>query len=531
MRKILFKSITMITSVAITMCSLFALDFTNVAYATEEQEVQTTVWEGDLQYVIEEVNGHAIATVVAYNPSNENQKSIAIPYRVKGAVVSAIGESVFKESKIESVLLSNGIKRIGDYAFYDSALKIINVGENVEIGKQAFGLCVGMADEQGFVIMNRTLYDGYNAIPDENGVITIPDGVRTIAGYAFTGDGQGEIIEELALSESVRTIESYAFADRQIDKITLCEEMRVIEANGFGGIKGLERVWVPGRLEEIGKDAFVGSDGKVIEIHGYEASLAEVYARENEVPFVAVGRAISTESYNKYQYCAGNVSWDSAGLTAMDALTILKYVVHIEEEIDERLADADGNGSIDAEDALLVLKCVVNLEKPRFLSPADYDIYSQVFGPLSYDDDYVVDNSFSWKVIESKEELNQFIEQNMPPYLNIEKPLGVTSDEKIKEHWETLDDAYFEKYVYVVTLNGYFGYGSSLQGDCIEYLGEDQGLHLKLAYGSFEDGVVYPCIVVQNLYAGITIPRSDLNGQEITNVTLTAKTNVSIISL
>jgi hypothetical protein len=122
--------------------------------------------------------------------------AIGIPVQINGVPVLAIGEEVFKDAaELQQVLLPEGLKRIGDFAFYGSGLSgDIVIPNTVEtVGYGAYADLVGSAQRQ----------------------ITIGEGVKDIQGYAFHNFASNGGLTIPALIERIgeRVFEGGSFTD------------------------------------------------------------------------------------------------------------------------------------------------------------------------------------------------------------------------------------------------------------------------------------------------------------------------------
>ena len=138
---------------------------------------------------------------------------------------------------IESVMIKNGVKTIGNYAFLDcKKLDDISIPSSVvSIGEYAFWDCTGL---------------GSVVIPD--GVVTIYDG----AFYLCQG------LTDVTIPNSVTSIGKFAFSDcSSLGSITIPDSVTSIENGVFTSCTGLKNVVIPNSVVRIGKTAFYNCDG------------------------------------------------------------------------------------------------------------------------------------------------------------------------------------------------------------------------------------------------------------------------------
>ena len=111
---------------------------------------------------------------------------------------------IYKDD-ITKVVIGEGITTIGGHAFYDyKNITSLEIPENAAISFGAFGYCYGLADENGFVIINNVLC-AYNG-SDET--VVIPDSVNRIAEYVFSSN---TAIKSVEIPAGISAIGSYAF--------------------------------------------------------------------------------------------------------------------------------------------------------------------------------------------------------------------------------------------------------------------------------------------------------------------------------
>ena len=131
-------------------------------------------------------------------------RHIILPKEMTGAVGYSVLANCYR---LKSVVLSNGINRIGSYAFDNTSIKSI----------------------------------------------VIPNGVTTIGINAFHSSD----LQEIILPESLVEIESYAFEYTELKKVVLPPKLETIGSSAFRGT-ALTEIRLPSSLKEIGGSAFDG---------------------------------------------------------------------------------------------------------------------------------------------------------------------------------------------------------------------------------------------------------------------------------
>ena len=174
---------------------------------------------------------------------------------------------------IVSVKLPDTVTEISSTAFADCEnLKSINIPTKLlEVGQSAFRGCDGLADKDGFVIVNGVLYDYIG----EKTHITVPDGVTDISAFAL----KRNFIISLELPDSVKSMSPFAlgymisgFVEGKSDffiidgvlhcyrghvsEIVIPEGVREIGKLVFTNHGEIESVQLPSSLKKIGAGAF-----------------------------------------------------------------------------------------------------------------------------------------------------------------------------------------------------------------------------------------------------------------------------------
>lgn len=137
-------------------------------------------------------------------------------------------------ASITSIVISEGVGRIGDRAFYRcSNIETVSFPQTLTaIGNYAFRDCSALVEAE------------------------IPDGVTTIGNYAFRGCSS---LEAVHIPESALAIGSYAFQDCSVlTAVEIPKSVLSIGTNAFRDCEYLEEVILNEGLESIGDGAFEG---------------------------------------------------------------------------------------------------------------------------------------------------------------------------------------------------------------------------------------------------------------------------------
>ncbi len=133
---------------------------------------------------------------------------------------------------IESIVIENGVTKIGNYAFHEARATNVTIPASVTaIGEHAFDYC------------------------DKLESITIPDSVETIGSYAFK---KCIALKSIAIPNSVTTIGEGAFNNcSALESVTLSNSITSINQRTFSYCEALTDITIPESVESIGSSAFV----------------------------------------------------------------------------------------------------------------------------------------------------------------------------------------------------------------------------------------------------------------------------------
>lgn len=255
---------------------------------------QTALGEqsGDWTYSVENNQ----ATITAYTGAGG---AVTIPSEVNGIPVVQVGSGEVPiqgwgyGSSITSISISQGISRIGRYAFYGSSITSVDIPNSVtDLGEYAFYSCTNLT---ALRIPNSVVRIGDGALcglqeltsftldlPNsnflyQNGVLfnqnqtflivafpkclsevtyTIPDTVTSIGILAFLGCDN---LTYIAISSGVTNIGNGAFAGcAGLTNMTIPNSVITIGMNAFNGCTLLENITIPDSVTIIGSQAFLG---------------------------------------------------------------------------------------------------------------------------------------------------------------------------------------------------------------------------------------------------------------------------------
>lgn len=174
-----------------------------------------------------------------------NLREVELP-----AGIDSIKESAFNSSGITRLELPEGVKYIGDYAFYGCPyLQETNLPESVEhVGEYAYSGC-----QQS---LKEPLYNSkiFACMASRSGEYDVPDGIRTIAPNAFQGC---DTLTAIRLPASVLVIGPCAFQYCYgLQSMELPAGVKEVPSDAFRGCSSLASVALPASVTVIGYYAF-----------------------------------------------------------------------------------------------------------------------------------------------------------------------------------------------------------------------------------------------------------------------------------
>lgn len=208
--------------------------------------------DGESEYVIEKSGYSGIIKAYLGNETN-----VTVPDIVNGITPTELGENIFKNSNIESIVLPDTVTTIGENAFYNTGLKTITANGIKNILHQSFYGCAALAD----IDLSNIKYIGSEALSgcklltqdlelpaleqiDEKGLagtyfktINLPECTK-VGASAF----EGCTAQEIVLKKTTK-LGAKAFYN-----CTNLETIYIPQATSFGGCSGctnLKTVFAP----------------------------------------------------------------------------------------------------------------------------------------------------------------------------------------------------------------------------------------------------------------------------------------------
>ena len=187
-----------------------------------------------------------------------NATEIIIPDGVKTIVGGAFRSGAYnweKKLDVESVEIPESVEVIGNNAFaYNKKLKTVKMPDGVKMGTGVFSGCDGLADEDGFFVLDGVAYEYFG--DSEN--VVVPEGVKEL----FAGLFSDRKMRAVSLPGSLVSIGDSAFSGcTHLEAITIPEGVKTIGASAFKNCERLTDIVIPQSIESIGDGIFVGCRG------------------------------------------------------------------------------------------------------------------------------------------------------------------------------------------------------------------------------------------------------------------------------
>ena len=314
---------------------------------------QTIFYTEGLEYTLSDDGASYLVSGIG----TATDRDIKIMPRYNGKPVTGIADNAFESNtKIDSVLIPDGVKSIGADAFYGCGYltKVVIPDSVKSIGSFAFYNCskitrvdysgdiTGWLNMEGlnylmrYVSSSCELYIGGTKV---EGDIIIPEGVTSITG-AFANLSA---ITSVTIPDSVTSIGDYAFYEcSSLTSITIPDSVKSIGGSAFEGCSGFTSVTIPDSVTSIGSSAFSYCSG---------------------LTSVTIPNSITIIEYDAFSYCSSLTSltipdsvtsigdYAFSGCSSLTSVTIPDSVTSIGEDAFEGcinlIQKVDGVGYVD----------------------------------------------------------------------------------------------------------------------------------------------------------------------------------------
>jgi len=212
------------------------------------------------------------ATIVDCDKSVKGE--LIIPDTLGGFPVTSIGDDAFDSCEsLSSITIPNGVKSIGNGVFtFCSALKTINIAESVSsIGYSVFNYCDRLT--------NIHVSEANKVYASEKGVLFNKAKTELIR-YPF---GKKDL--SYTIPDSVKSIGNYAFSGcLGLTSVNIPNSVTSIGDKAFAGCGKLTNITVPESVESIGYDAFAATNWSHSQPNGLIYAGKVAYKYKWEVP-------------------------------------------------------------------------------------------------------------------------------------------------------------------------------------------------------------------------------------------------------
>ncbi len=203
---------------------------------------------------------------------------IILPEQIDGQDVLQLGTGTFPSEGVVGVKLPDTVEVIQSRAFSDSkTLVTVVMGKNVKrLDDEAFKWCVNLSE----VVLNQGLQEiGVDAFLKCKSLahLELPDSLKSIERSAFGFAG----LEEIEIPGRVKQIGKQAFYGcKNMKTAILHEGIETLNSGIFSSCDNLERVELAASIKNLDSDILEDCDHVVVSL--YPGSVAEEFAKEHE---------------------------------------------------------------------------------------------------------------------------------------------------------------------------------------------------------------------------------------------------------
>lgn len=253
---------------------------TETILSTENEVVKAYDWTNSNRILSEDVEVYAINKYIRAFLKDE-----VLTISGRGSIADYGASSMpWKKAAFKEVQITEGIRRIGDYNFYEFAdLRSIKLPSTLEsIGEYAFCACTGLEEiefPESLTTIENDAFRGCTSLLDAK----LPKNLATMGNRAFwrctalssvdlNGTKLTEVPDEafrecsslriVQIPAQITRIDYKAFANcPKINTLTLAEGVNYIGGEAFSGCDGITKVKIPRSLTSVGYSGNFGPFG------------------------------------------------------------------------------------------------------------------------------------------------------------------------------------------------------------------------------------------------------------------------------
>lgn len=222
--------------------------------------------------------------------------------------IISIGDNVFKDKKIDKIVLNEGLESIGKHAFYSCSLNSINFPSTLKsIGDGAFYYCKNLKEADLSSTKLLKIAEDAFAKSEKLEVLKLPESLESIEEQAFIFTGS---ISELVIPANVSVIKRWAFKESGIKVLKIHNRLKNLEKYSFYHCKSLQKVSVYGELTsddniegKLGISSFEGcSELAHFEIPSSVTHLGQSLLTGTKVKELKLSSRIKHISFSAFKY-------------------------------------------------------------------------------------------------------------------------------------------------------------------------------------------------------------------------------------